>query len=506
MTNLVVASEGSSFAARKIATLLNHNTDSKILLFYIVPWHAIIQRSKAEAFDQTDYIDFLNTRDQKDIQDLLEDIDLSKNDIDFRIIPTKDLSIPINSEQWLTIDINNRFNFSGITRKESIKYVNLLKTYYFHILKRYKPKYIFDLDTSGIHREVLYLVAKKLNVEYVSLTHSRYKQYVLITTSLGKTINNEKKYKKIKLPSENIGKTVKEIEEYSNGYDPLINAEEASRDKLNKNYGLYALLKELVSGVLFIYNVKMNYRHSVFKYSKISKKFILIISPNVYKGVMYNYLTAIKKLFRSYFTKSITSTPEKYYYFPLSYTLEGQNPGYSNGWLNDLFLINYIRSFIPIDSHLLIKDHRAMFGERTFKDIRKIRKLDQVFYIPVNSKNTEAGNPRSLISKAEGIITIAGTSGLEAAILGKPLLVFGNPVYKQFIDHSSNCGFNDLISFFNNPSDFIPNKKDVVRFINIVQKKGISINYSGVLTWSPKVGDTYNEDFEKILNIFKEYT
>ena len=50
---------------------------------------------------------------------------------------------------------------------------------------------------------------------------------------------------------------------------------------------------------------------------------------------------------------------------------------------------------------------------------------------------------KELIIKSLGIICHTGAPGLEAEILQKPPLLFGNPVYNQDIEHTQNIAFRN---------------------------------------------------------------
>ena len=149
---------------------------------------------------------------------------------------------------------------------------------------------------------------------------------------------------------------------------------------------------------------------------------------------------------------------ENFFYYPLGHLVEGLSAQTLGSFISDYEVINRLRIFFPFNNNLIIKEHRAMLNERRFSDKKRLRSLNvnSFFYIGNSINNNINLSPYELINKSLGVIVHSGTSGLEALLLNKPVLIFGNPIYNQFIPKKVNVNSSEeLKEFFKNPQNFI---------------------------------------------------
>ena len=141
------------------------------------------------------------------------------------------------------------------------------------------------------------------------------------------------------------------------------------------------------------------------------------------------YLRVIKRIWRS--TKIKYKKPNKYLYFPLPNTVENSELRFNGGYLSEKVIIDLIRKDL-YEYKLLIKDHRSMIMDRKTLEIKKFKNIYNVNYISewINNQNTT--NTKNLINDSALTIVIDGTAGLEAALLNKPVLILGTPVYAEY--------------------------------------------------------------------------
>ena len=103
-----------------------------------------------------------------------------------------------------------------------------------------------------------------------------------------------------------------------------------------------------------------------------------------------------------------------------------------------------------------------------------------------------------MLNESIGTITLAGTSGLESLLLGKPTLILGNPVYQQYMKLPSvyDDGFKVVESFFKSPDDYCADSDSISSYIAALLRDGIKISYSNLLTYNG--GNVGDEVFELI--------
>ena len=116
----------------------------------------------------------------------------------------------------------------------------------------------------------------------------------------------------------------------------------------------------------------------------------------------------------------------RYVFYPLHTEPEVSLLVYGRPFLNQIEVIRQIAISLPIDVHLVVKEHPWMVGKRKYSSYAKLLNIPRVH---LARPETAA---RDLIRDAALVTVIAGSVGLEAAILRKPVITFGD------------CAFNAL--------------------------------------------------------------
>ena len=114
-------------------------------------------------------------------------------------------------------------------------------------------------------------------------------------------------------------------------------------------------------------------------------------------------------------------------FYPLHVHPETTTTLYSEKTINNfsvqLDVINYLSRFIPGNFGLIVKEHPHMVGTRDSGYYKEIDNLYNVDFMPDNDSQFDA------IMTSHAIITHCGTVGLEALILGKPVLTLEDSYY-----------------------------------------------------------------------------
>ena len=146
-----------------------------------------------------------------------------------------------------------------------------------------------------------------------------------------------------------------------------------------------------------------------------------------YKGK--KKIEQLKKIYKNMCQK--VSLDQKYLYFPLHYQPEKTSSPGGDIYVDQWLVINMISCLLPKGWNLYIKEHptQFMFCERgymgrTIDFYKDINKFKNVKMVDINF------NPFKLIDNAEAVVTLTGTSGLEAILRGIPALVFGYAWYR----------------------------------------------------------------------------
>jgi hypothetical protein len=176
-----------------------------------------------------------------------------------------------------------------------------------------------------------------------------------------------------------------------------------------------------------LYICNSDYRKFYENWGKTKIKFIL----SKEFPITYIIRRSSRIRFLNRFTEKNPDLNSKFIYFPLAHeperTLLISTPHYTN----QLEVISQIAKSIPIDYTLYVKEHYSMKNEawRNQTFYKQILDLPNVLLIHPLADSKE------LMKKCSMVITINGTTALEAGFYGKPSVVFGDTsfTYLPFI-------------------------------------------------------------------------
>ena len=141
--------------------------------------------------------------------------------------------------------------------------------------------------------------------------------------------------------------------------------------------------------------------------------------------VFRNYRRDMRRKYRS--LKDLQS--RSYVYFPLQgepeATLNGSEPHFTN----QLYSVELLSKSVPVGAHVLVKEHPVYIGTRP------PGWLDAIAGFPRVELVHPYENPIEIIRGSMATATIAGTSGLQAAIMGRPVISLGPNFRFNFVDH-----------------------------------------------------------------------
>lgn len=119
---------------------------------------------------------------------------------------------------------------------------------------------------------------------------------------------------------------------------------------------------------------------------------------------------------------------QDFVFFPLHLDPEASTLVYSPYHTNQLAVIENIAKQLPLSSHLIVKEHPAMIGQRPVAFYQRIEAMPNVTMVYPEI----AGD--LLVQKASIVATITGTAGWEALLLGKPLVMMGQTPYTAALE------------------------------------------------------------------------
>jgi hypothetical protein len=120
-------------------------------------------------------------------------------------------------------------------------------------------------------------------------------------------------------------------------------------------------------------------------------------------------------------------TPEAtdtYYFYPLHLEPEAVVLYWADGYYtNQVKLIENIAAQLPPGHLLYVKDHPHLYGYREVADYKRIQNIPNAKLLPPHLPG------KQIIKNCKGVITINGTAGFEALLMGKQVIAFGSSFY-----------------------------------------------------------------------------
>ncbi len=125
-----------------------------------------------------------------------------------------------------------------------------------------------------------------------------------------------------------------------------------------------------------------------------------------------------------YMLKDPPSKP--YLYFPMHMAPESSIDTWAPFYQNQLALVAQVAQATPIDLAFVVKLHFSDPDNYSYRQLKELMSLPNMHIAHPNASGS------AFLEKATLVVGITGTSCLEAALLGKPVLIFGDTPYVNF--------------------------------------------------------------------------
>jgi len=370
--------------------------------------------------------------------------------------------IRFNGLSWRKVSfIFDRFERLNFTYNNSVEMVSQLYQFFEFLFKTEKPSIIISEPVSGLFNGIADYFCALNRVPYFGFSGSRFQNridaydseetYSEYIKTFAKLNNNNISSKEKKFAKNFIHKFVshKELPSYMG-----VEKNDFSQFKIFKRYA--RRIKEL--------------GHYYFKYflnRKYFKEFDYE-SENIFKNAFYVLFETEKHKFRILAQKNIFNflsdlkDNKQFFLFPLHFQPESSTSVLANYLCDQLNTIKNIAFTLPFPYKLYVKEHPMSIGCRSKSFYEQLKKIPNVVLISPKE------NTADLIEKSSGVITLTGTIGIEAILVGKPVYVLG----KIFYTYHPLC--RKIENF-----DDLKNKLliDLVRKPNIVNLEDINLRF-----------------------------
>jgi hypothetical protein len=278
--------------------------------------------------------------------------------------------------------------------------------FYEKVLDEIKPDYVIIRNPEYQDIRLFYEICKSKNIPVLVLSFTRFSDRWMLSSKVDEPISLENLDKNLKI--ESFDELIKSSKHYAK-----IHSSWLPKQKSNIFQKLNVL--KLIFSTFHSSNIN-NYRDiGKTPWTTLTKRIGLLLKSLVIEQFLNR--NAIK----------VIKSDMKFAFFPLHVEPEERILIKSQFFADQLSVIKNISQSLPIGTNLLVKEHPAMklLGWRDLDFYKKILEMPNVKLIHP-SVSTE-----DLIQNSSFIITIAGTTAIEAAFYGKPSVVFTDVIFSS---------------------------------------------------------------------------
>ncbi len=184
----------------------------------------------------------------------------------------------------------------------------------------------------------------------------------------------------------------------------------------------------------------------------------------------------------------------RYAFYPLHTEPEVSLLVYGRPYINQIEIIRMLALSLPSDMVLIVKEHPWMVGKRSLSAYKKLLNIPRVKLI------SSALDARTLITHADLVCVVTGSVALEAAMLGKPVITFGDCPYNLLPDtmitrckdpRNLHLLINDILLNYEFNESFLS------AYIQAVYETSASVNLYSVLLGKSNVYSERSADYKQ---------
>ncbi|MEK6780155.1 MAG: hypothetical protein AABY93_00515 [Bacteroidota bacterium] len=346
----------------------------------------------------------------------------------------------VNEDYFITSLASDRY-INGFNLDTRLTILKKEKGFWESILAKHSPVAIVNEIVAIEISEVLYIECKKRGIRYLAwLNHPIDNYFYWLDTPMNSSLSPSIFAKSPK--TESVILVSNYCSKVEQNYKPFY-----VRD-LKSRFNLIDILKDIKSTGLTL--------RTRIKYNKIKSYSIFGAD---YKFYLWRLNLILATLGRKYDDLRKYNQYE-ILFFPLHYEPEATLFYMAEWYSSQIDTIYNISKCIKLNQVLVVKEHPVQRGMLLTEPFQKLKKkTSNVIYLPGEH------NSQDLILSAKAIITLTSTVGLEALILGKPVIVMGNVFFDRYQYITKIKSFDELRSIIRSDAYIYPDKKTIIDFL-----------------------------------------
>jgi hypothetical protein len=166
---------------------------------------------------------------------------------------------------------------------------------------------------------------------------------------------------------------------------------------------------------------------------------------------------------------------EKFVFFPFHVEPELALLLYAPFQTHQSSVAQNVAQSLPSDTCLYVKEHPQAVGVKDLGFYKRVRGMHNVRMLYPHLSS------RALIAASEGVVTITGTAGMEAMLMGKPAVTLGDVFYTfvpQLVTRAESI--EDLPKLVRNFATFKPDEALLTTFVTALLDESIAVDPEGL--------------------------
>ena len=365
-------------------------------------------------FETQKIVDFKNTWYFRDHVS-----EIGKPDIDYLSTFEKKYGISI----WKTAYAERFFygytKYKIFSQDEILKIIECECKLFEKILDKEKPNFVIMRKTDFHHIHLLSMLCKSKKIPILILTGLQLASRSFVALDSDVVLEKISKISNTKV-------NLEKIKEYSDGYSQQM--------KKTRNTLRSSKIKQFKAFVKFFFVIDNKKYVSYFGNAGKTKFNIIKVE------LKQIFLSKYRKHFIDKHLEFTFNSNQEFVYFPLHFEPERTLLISGAYYTDQLSVITNIAKSLPVNHTLYVKEHPHMklSNWREINFYKKIINLPNVVLLHPDVSSLE------LIKHSKLVISIAGTSSFEAAIHGKPSIVFSDTPYSNLSSVFRVYGFENL--------------------------------------------------------------
>ncbi len=407
----------------------------------------------------------------------------------------------IYSERYLTPHTHpETYNHPKYSPEEKLLYVQICFQVVEEYFEKNRPNFVLDFADASIVRLVIDKVAEKRGVRYIIPYHTLVsnfkcltvrvipnfediqKEYLYIlknksTVKFGDSFLKDFKNKKIKKAY-----SVREPEVESFSFASAIRGF-FQRNKFRTNQ----VLRELSLRKKAKKNTEIKYNFNLYKD---------LFTITILRKVLF-FLRKVSIRLNNPFISKLPTQP--FVFMTLHVQPETSNSLLSPFFVDQLHTVRQVSASLPLGWKLVVKPNRLMIGKESVSMYRKMNRLPNVCVISPNLDTYDC------IQRSIGVFSITGTSGFEAVMLGKKVVVCSHkPIWTMIKSVSICTDFTKLHGELLKMYCFREDVLDTSSYLQAVHNKSFDVGSGHDIVWYGPYSLESEEYKEGVSQIAKE--